>query len=302
MVKLILGVFILLLLYYSVIFFRDIWTHRNNKSEGNFIVAGVIGFVTDFLDALGIGSFATTTLLFNATHQLSEDEKLPGTLNVAHTIPTLFQALIFTTVIDVQMTTLIPMILAAVVGSYIGSRSVTRLDKTKIQFLMGIALLITSVLMTLKQTGVLTMLGEGNNATGIHGFSLIIAMVGNCIFGMLSAFGVGMYAPCMALVSMLGLNPLVAFPVMMCSSAAVMPVASLNFIRKGSYNRKLSLGISIFGILGVFVASKFVTSMNLNLLTWVVIAIVIYTGISYIRKSRAQMAYRKVAATEEMDD
>ena len=298
MIQVILGAFIVLLIGYATIFARDLWQYRTNKSEGNFFVGGIIGFVTDFLDALGIGSFATTTLLFNATHQLTEDEKLPGTLNVAHTIPTLCQALIFTTVIDVQITTLIPMILAAMVGSFLGSRSVNRLDKTKIQVLMGIALLVTSVLMTLKQLGILTMLGEGNQATGIHGIALIVACLGNCLFGFLSAFGVGMYAPCMALVSMLGLSPLVAFPVMMCSSAAVMPIASVNFIAQGRYNRKLSLAISIFGIFGVLVAAQFVTSMNLTILTWVVIAIVIYTGVSYIRKGRQSLVMQSVQQKE----
>lgn len=300
MIQVILCAFIVLFIGYATIFARDLWIHRHQKSEGNFLIGGVIGFITDFLDALGIGSFATTTLLFNATHQLTEDEKLPGTLNVAHTIPTLCQALIFTTVIKVQIPTLVSMICAAMIGSYLGSRSVNKLDKTKIQLLMGIALIVTSVLMTLKQLGILTMLGEGNQATGIHGIALMIACIGNCIFGFLSAFGVGMYAPCMALVSLLGLSPLVAFPVMMCSSAAVMPIASTNFIVQGRYNRKLSLAITLFGIIGVIVAAQFVTSMNLSVLTWIVIAIVVYTGLSYIKKGRQGMTI-SLAPQKEID-
>ena len=50
----------------------------------------LIGFVTNFFDTLGIGSFATTTTLYKLT-QMVPDERLPGTLNrrtyVAHDPP-----------------------------------------------------------------------------------------------------------------------------------------------------------------------------------------------------------------------
>ena len=42
-----------------------------------------IGFGTDFLDALGIGSFAPTTALFKF-RGTPADELIPGTLNVGH--------------------------------------------------------------------------------------------------------------------------------------------------------------------------------------------------------------------------
>lgn len=96
--------------------------------------------------------------------------------------------------------------------------------------------------------------------------------------------GVGLYAPCMALVYMLGLSPLVAFPIMMASCAGLMPVASGNFIKSGDYARKVSLAITIGGVIGVIIAVKFVTSLDLNMLTWVIIAVIIYSGITYMRK------------------
>ena len=51
-----------------------------------------IGFVTNFFDTLGIGSFAPTTAIFKFTG-LVRDERIPGTLNVGHTAPTLVEAL-----------------------------------------------------------------------------------------------------------------------------------------------------------------------------------------------------------------
>jgi uncharacterized membrane protein YfcA len=97
--------------------------------------------------------------------------------------------------------------------------------------------------------------------------------------------GVGLYAPCMAMVYMLGLSPLVAFPVMMGSCAGLMPVASLNFVKTGDYARKVSLAITVGGIIGVIVAAKFVTGLDLNVLTYIIIVVIIITGVMYIRKS-----------------
>lgn len=149
---------------------------------------------------------------------------------------------------------------------------------------MGLALIVTAILMGLKQAGMLDLLGSGNEATALTGLKLIIGVIGNFLLGALMTIDVGLYAPCMALVYMLGLSPLVAFPIMMASCAGLMPVASGNFIKSGDYARKVSLAITIGGVIGVIIAVKFVTSLDLNMLTWVIIAVIIYSGITYMRK------------------
>ncbi len=178
------------------------------------------------------------------------------------------------------------LVIAAICGAVIGSRTVTKLPEKSVQLYMGIALLITAALMVAKQLGWLSILGSGNTALGLSGIKLIIGIVGNFIFGMLMTIGVGLYAPCMAMVYLLGLSPIIAFPVMMASCAGLMPVASKEFIVAGDYARKVSLAIAIGGLIGVIIATKFVTSLNLNVLTWIVIAVIIYTGILYIKKGR----------------
>src|SRR5262245_46788015 len=85
----------------------------------------LVGFVTDFFDTLGIGSFATTTSLYRARKTI-DDRLLPGTLNVGHTIPTFAQAFIFTKSIEVESRTLIAMIAAAVAGALLGAPLVRR--------------------------------------------------------------------------------------------------------------------------------------------------------------------------------
>ena len=153
------------------------------------------------------------------------------------------------------------------------------------------ALIATAVLMALRQTGMINLLGAGNTATALTGGRLLIGVVGNFIFGALMTIGVGLYAPCMAMVYMLGLNPLVAFPIMMGSCAGLMPVASINFIKSGNYARKVSLAITVCGVFGVVIAAKFVTGLNLDILTWIIIVVIIYTGVTNIRKSRKSAAF-----------
>ncbi|MDT2613551.1 TSUP family transporter [Enterococcus dongliensis] len=286
MVTLLLVIYVGLMLMHTFVMGRDLVKHKSDLGKGNWFVSGIIGFVTDFLDTLGIGSFAPTAMLLDFTKQLGHDRLLPGTLNVAHAIPVLVEAFIFTTVVKVSPVTLFSLIIAATVGSFVGSKFVTKLPEKKVQFWMGWALIITAVLMGLRQTGMLNMLGEGNTATALTGAKLVIGVVVNFILGALMTIGVGLYAPCMAMVYMLGLSPLVAFPVMMGSCAGLMPVASINFVKEGDYARKVSLAITIGGIIGVIIAAKFVTGLNLDILTWIIIVVIVYTGITYILKSR----------------
>src|SRR5512138_1511437 len=91
-------------------------------------VDGVIGFVTNFFDTLGIGSFAPTTAIFKLLRRMP-DERIPGTLNAGHALPTVVQALIFVAVVTVDVVTLVSMILAAVLGALVGVRIVARLPR-----------------------------------------------------------------------------------------------------------------------------------------------------------------------------
>ncbi|MFC4772402.1 sulfite exporter TauE/SafE family protein [Enterococcus hermanniensis] len=284
MVQVLLGLLGILLVYYLIYFVRDLVASRGNWGGGSFLVSGIIGFVTDAMDTLGIGSFAPTTMLLELTKQLDNDRELPGTLNVSHTIPVIIEAFIFITVVKVAPLTLFALVFAAIAGSYLGSKTVSKLPEKKVQFYMGIALIVTAVLMCLRQLGLLDLLGTGNAMTGLTGIKLVIGVIGNFILGALMTIGVGLYAPCMALVYMLGLSPLVAFPIMMASCAGLMPVAGVNFIKSGDYARKVSLAITIGGVIGVFIATKFVTGLDMNVLTWIVIVVVIYSGVTYIRK------------------
>ena len=283
-VNALLGLLGILFIYYIIFYIRDLAANKGNWGEGNVPINLFIGFITNFLDTLGIGSYATTTMLLGVTKQLKSDKLLPGTLNVADTIPVLIEAFLFISVVEVESVTLFSLIIAAIVGAVIGGKIVPNLSEKKVQTYLGIALLITALLMLGKQLGLMAFLGTGNTAMGLEGVKLIVAIVLNLIFGALMTIGCGLYAPCMAMVYLLGLNPIVAFPVMMGSCAALMPVASKEFIVAGSYARTVSVLILVSGVVGVIIAAKLVQSMDLNLLTWLVIIVVICTAFMYIRK------------------
>ena len=240
---------------------------------------GFVGVITDFFDTLGIGSFAPTVALNKFTKMGVKDRELPGLLNVADTLPVMLEAVIFTTVIEVEPLTLISMLVAAALGSYLGAGVIAKMDEVKIQKVMGVALLITAILMICKQLG---LIQGGGDAIGLSGIKLIVAVVGNFIFGALMSAGIGLYAPCMALVYFLGMSPQVAFPIMMGSCATLMPVGSTKFIKEGAYPRKAALIVALSGAVGVFVAAYLVKSLPMDVLTWLVIAVIFYTSASML--------------------
>ena len=268
----------------------DLVKHKNDLGKESPVVGFLIGLVTDFFDTLGIGSFAPTTLFFKVTKFLDTDKKIPGTLNVAHTIPVIMEAVLFLTGVKVEGITLFSMIAAAIAGALVGARIVNKLPEKKIQLVMGVCLIVTALLMASGQLGWLKALGAGNEAVGLTGIKLVVGVAGNFILGALMMAGVGLYAPCMAMVYMLGLSPLVAFPIMMGSCAGLMAIGSPEFIKAGNYSRIGSVAITIGGVIGVTIAYTLVKSMPLAVLTWVIIGVVIVTGISMIKQGTSKAA------------
>ncbi len=272
-----LAVLAILTVIYLIVFVLDLIKHKNDSEKGtNFIVMSVIGFVINFFDVFGIGSFATGTALMKAFKQ-TDDRLIPGTLNVCFCIPVAIESFLFINGVEVEPVTLASMIVAAVVGAYLGAGVVAKLPTKVIRILMGTALIVIGIVIVIQMMGLIPSSGV---ATGLSGIKLVIGIAANFILGALMTAGVGMYAPCLALVCLLGINPMIAFPIMMGSSAYLMPVASLKFIKEGAYNRKASLAIAIFGIFGVFIGYRFIKMLNLNALKFIIIIVMAYSAVS----------------------
>jgi uncharacterized membrane protein YfcA len=240
-----------------------------------------IGFVTDFLDTLGIGSFATTSSLFKLKNVVA-DENIPGTMNVAHCLPTIAEAFIFISIVQVDMLTMVSMIIASMLGAWLGAKAISNSPRRTIQIALGMALLAAAFMMFMSQMAILPAGGE---KLGLTGSRLYIAVIGNFILGALMSLGIGLYAPCMVLVSLLGMNPRAAFPIMMGSCAFLMPIGGLQFVRSGRYDLRMSILISLGGIPGVLLAAYLVKSLPLDLLRCLVICVVLYASIMLLRSA-----------------
>jgi uncharacterized membrane protein YfcA len=256
-----------------------------------------IGFVVTFFDTLGIGSFATTTSIFKL-RRVVPDERIPGTLNVGITLPTVAQALIYISIVRVDMRTLAPMIAAAVAGAWLGAGVVAGWPRRNIQIGMGIALLLAAVLMLGTQ---LAWFPVGGDALGVTGARLAIGLLGNFALGALMTLGIGLYAPCMILVSLLGMNPTVAFPIMMGSCAFLMPVGSIRFIERRSYALRAALGLAVGGIPAVLLAAFVVRSLPLGAVRWLVVGVVLYTAVAMLASAKAEKPRRTLAPEPALD-
>jgi uncharacterized membrane protein YfcA len=234
----------------------------------------LVGFVTAFFDTLGIGSFATTTSIYKL-RRMVQVKQMPGTLNVGHTLSTIAQAFIYTRIVPVESKTLILMIVAACAGAWLGAGVVVHWPRRKIQVGMGIALAGAALLLLLTQ---LRLLPGGGQALGLSGTGLALGLAGNFTLGMLMMLGIGLYAPCMILVSLLGMNPTAAFPIMMGSCAFLMPVASLRFVRARTYDAQAAIGLAVGGVPAVLIAAFLVVSLPLKAVLWLVVGVVFYTS------------------------
>lgn len=240
-----------------------------------------IGFITNFLDTLGIGSFATTSSFFKLWG-LVRDEEIPGTLNIGHSLPSITEAFIYIAVVQVDVTTLSLMIASSVIGAWLGAGIVSRWPRRKVQIGMGSALLAAAAIMTMSQ---MQWLPGGGDLLGLTDGRLIAAIIGNFVLGALMTLGIGLYAPCMMLVALLGMNPRAAFPIMMGSCAFLMPVGSMQFIRSERYNVRSAVGLSLGGIPGVLLAAFLVKSLPLGAVRWLVVCVVVYTAAMMLRSA-----------------
>jgi uncharacterized membrane protein YfcA len=242
-----------------------------------------VGMVTDFFDTLGIGSYATTTTFYRARKTI-DDRFLPGTLTIGHTIPTFAEAFIFIRIVHVDPRTMASMIAAATAGAVLGAPVVARFSRRWVQIGLGLALLAVVAILVGRQ---LWSPHEGAKI-GLEGAGFAIAVVANFILGALMTIGVGLYAPCLVVVSLLGMSPKAAFPIMMGSCAFLQSLASIPFIRAKSYAPAAAVGLSLGGLPAVLVAAFIVKELPLYWVKWLVAVVVVYTAATLLLAARRE--------------
>ncbi len=259
--------------------FKETWARGMEKK--NLISTIIIGIVANFFDTLGIGSFAPSTTAFKLTKSV-DDVNIPGTLNVGDTVPVCVEAFLFFGLIEMDLLTLASMIVASIAGAYLSAGVVSKFNRKKVRYAMFVAMFILATIMLCKQLGV-GPFGEIGTEVGVRGVKLVIAIVVNFILGGLMSIGVGLYAPCMALCVLLGLDTRCAFPAMMGSCAFLMAFGnSPKFIQEGRYDPVACWTQAIGGAVGVFLAYYIVGSLDVRTLTWVVIAVCYITSFIFL--------------------
>lgn len=276
---------LLLAIALTAVWFIVVWTKyalaakaRLEEEKGRPLRPGdvVTGLGTLFFDTLGIGSFATTLAVFRLFKRVPDD-RVPGTLNVGNALPCAAQAFIFIAAVPVAPETLIGMIVAAAIGSVVGVRVVRNLPVRLIQYVIGVALLIAAALLIAKNLG---LMPPGGEAIGLAGAKLGLAVCVSFVLGGLMMMGIGYYAPCLILLSLLGMSPLAAFPVMMGANLFPLLIGGASFIRSGQYDARTALGLTLGGLPGVLVAAYLVRSLPMEGLRWLVAVVVIYAALS----------------------
>ena len=243
-----------------------------------------IGYVTDLLDTLGIGTFATTTTMFKLTKLVEDDRRIPATMTTAHIIPVLVEALLFITIVEVDIVTLIAMAAAAFTGAFVGAKVTQTWNTQKVQRILGILLVLAAGFMVYRM---LTNPGADltNEVRGLTGLKLALGMVFDFMVGMLMSMGLGNYAPELIFFSLMGISPAVALPVMMLNAAMIMTAGAKQFIQSGRVNWPGVPGIIVGGVLGVLTAAFFLSNLDINHLKILVVFIASYTGFTLLRSS-----------------
>jgi len=264
---------------FAIILFRAALRHRAVPN----LEALVLGTITNFFDTLGIGSFAPTTAWFKF-RKLVPDRLIPQTMLVGHGLPTLAEAIIFLLLLGVSVDPilLVGCMIAILMGGLLGAPLVTRSRVWVIQFIVGVALIVAAAAYAATN---LQWMPNGGTASSLPLTLTVVAIVANFIFGILLNYGVGNYAPTLVMLSLMGLDPRLAFPIMAGGASLVVAGAGARHIAIGQIDFRIVIAMAIGGVPAVLVAAFIVKTMPIETLRWLVIVVVLYAAAVMLRAS-----------------
>ena len=227
------------------------------------IEALAMSAVANFFDTLGIGSFATT-MAWMKFRGLVPDRLIPSTL-VAGQHPADDPAvgdLPVAAGVEVDPVLLGGCIVSMVAGGLLGAAGyIVRTPVRRGQAIVGVALLLAAVFYTLSN---LKLMPAGGTATGLPPTLMVVAIAAHFVFGVLVNFGVGNYAPTLAMLSLFGMDPRLAFPIMASSAAFCIAGASMRLVRhEAELDLRVVVGMAVGAIPAVLLAAFAVKEMPL---------------------------------------
>jgi uncharacterized membrane protein YfcA len=238
--------------------------------------ATAVGAVVNFFDTLGIGSFAPTMAWLKVRVRMP-DRRIPCTLIVACTLPTILQAVIFMVLLGVHVDTALVAAysVALLLGGLYGARLVTGVRIWIVQAVVAAALLIAASLYAASN---LHLLPAGGLAASLSVPWMVAAVAASFVMGALLNFGVGHYAPSLLMFSLMGMDPRLVFPIMATGGALAAAVISARHLKTRVADVRIAIGFALGGVPAVLVAAFLVKDMPVVWLRWLVIVVVVYAA------------------------
>jgi uncharacterized membrane protein YfcA len=232
--------------------------------------------IINFFDTLGIGSFAPT-MAWMRFRKLVPDQRIPMTMLTGYTPSTFIQALILLALLGVGVdpVLLIGSVLAISLGAMVGVPWAVGSSVRTVQLIVAAALMLAALFYTLAN---LDLMPVGGHASSLPLPQTLFAIGASFVFGVLLNFGVGNYAPTLALLSLMGMDPRLVFPIMATGSTLAGAAAATRLVKLADLDLRVVLSLALGSIPGVLAATFLVKEMDLVMLRWLVVVVVTYAA------------------------
>ena len=240
-----------------------------------------LGAIVCFFDTLGIGSFAPTTAWLKF-RKLTPDRLIPPTILVGLTAGAVVESIIFLVKLGVKVdpVLLVGCVIACTTGGLIGAPMVHRTRVWIVQSIVAIGLTLAAIAYAMQN---LNQFPGGGTASSLSLGLTIAAIAANFGFGLLLNYGVGNYAPTLVILSLMGMDPHLCFPIMAGAAALMGSTSSIRHINTGNLDLRVVMGLTIGGIPAVFLAAYLVIKLPIEYLRWGVIVVVLYAAAIMLR-------------------
>lgn len=260
------------------------------------IEALALGAVVNFFDTFGIGSFAQTTAWMKF-RKMVPDRLIPPTMIAGLTPPAMVESIIFLILLGVRVdpVLLFGAAMATFAGGIVGAPLVVRSRAWIVQMTVAIGLALAGIAFVLAIAG---KLPAGGTASGLPLGLTVVAIAASFVFGLLANFGVGNYAPTLAMLSLMGMDPHYCFPIMASGASLMGAGSSIRFVKVPQIDLRIVVGLTLGGIPAVLVAALIVKSMNVGFLRYVITIVVFYTAVVMARAAiKGFREHRAMGAT-----
>lgn len=267
-----LAILLLSLICVFAMFYRLKQQPEVRISRFDYLKLGFSGILAFIADTIGVGSFAVNVALAKLLGTFA-DEELPAVNNGAQVIPGTLESLFFMQLIDVDLMTLVTLVAGTCIGGLIGGMVVTRLSKQAIRLAMICCFTGIIILLIGHQ---LNLMPIGGTLTALHSWKLVIGFFALMVCGALTSVGIGLFAMVQAVLFLLNVSPVVAFPIMTTAGAMQQPLTTLVFVQQNKIPLKKTLVLSFAGCIGVLITLPLFTQLSVSWLHSLLLCILIY--------------------------